>query len=1030
MRKAFYLLLLTALVVPKLKAQTAADFVSDTVCLYEQTSLTDVSISSGNITQVNWDLDNDGLFNDGTQQVFMHMFDSFKVYKVGLQVISDIPDTSVIYKNVYLRPLPEARVYQPYGDIQCLGANSFDFIDTSVISSGSITKYVWDFGDGKTSISKDSLGMEYQLSGKKVIEHVAISNYGCKDTTYYNVEITTISKADFTIDDSIQCSNTESFTFTDNSMICGASPAISWDLNNNGKFDDSVGQSSFTMSFGDTGTYKVGFRVVTATDRDSIYKTVVVLPSSIPSFTINDSTQCQTGNDFSFTNTSSIKKGNFTSFWKFGNGDTLSASNITSYNYAAYGDFTVTLVNTSDMGCVDSVSQDVHVYESPMTNFMTNDTIQCLGDTFSFINTSFINAPYKLVYSWDFGDGATAISVTDTSHTYLAGGTYSVILYATSDSGCMDSMIQNVRVLTQSYADFIINDSTQCEKGNSFTFTNLSSNCSPIDTILWDFDNDGVYAEAGGNMVSFQASGPGTFPISMQLITTSDTTYQTHNIYVYPSPVAGFTVNDSTQEITTNNFIFTNTSTIASGSQSFSWYLGDGWIFGSTNPVKTYGKTGIYTVILYDTSNLGCVDTFAKKVYVVSPVTAGFKYTTVCFGDSTEFTDTSKSSTAIQQYNWDLDNDGVFGDATGATIKYKFAYADTFKVGLQVITATSKDTAWNNVIVHPEPKADFTFTNACFGSTTDFKDNSTITNDYIAKYYWDFDGNGTVDDSSGAVTSYQFPTAGAYVGKLLVVTSNGCSDEASQTVKVNQAPTAGFTFSNACVGDSVKFVNTSSIGANDSIINFLWTYGDGTDAIIRDDHTHFYSSEGDYTVTLVVLSSQGCKGTDTQNIHIYPKPSVSITPSSDTIFYKGDKIDLDVGSGYKTIMWSSGESTAKITVDQTGGYIVTVSDTNNCFNSASIQVLVKDIPEVDATNVFTPNGDGVNDYFVLKDIDAFAPVTLTIYNRWGDVLYTSTAYKNDWDGTYKGAYLAEGTYYYILKTKDGKVVKSTVNILK
>jgi gliding motility-associated-like protein/uncharacterized repeat protein (TIGR01451 family) len=66
------------------------------------------------------------------------------------------------------------------------------------------------------------------------------------------------------------------------------------------------------------------------------------------------------------------------------------------------------------------------------------------------------------------------------------------------------------------------------------------------------------------------------------------------------------------------------------------------------------------------------------------------------------------------------------------------------------------------------------------------------------------------------------------------------------------------------------------------------------------------------------------------------------------------------------------------------------------------------------SNVFTPNGDGVNDTFVIPGLETYSDTELTIINRWGNTVYQKTNYKNDWDGSG----LAEGTYYYVLRAKN------------
>jgi gliding motility-associated-like protein len=89
--------------------------------------------------------------------------------------------------------------------------------------------------------------------------------------------------------------------------------------------------------------------------------------------------------------------------------------------------------------------------------------------------------------------------------------------------------------------------------------------------------------------------------------------------------------------------------------------------------------------------------------------------------------------------------------------------------------------------------------------------------------------------------------------------------------------------------------------------------------------------------------------------------------------------------------------------------------------------------KIDVPNGFTPNDDGKNDALIIDGLDQFGENELVIFNRWGDVLYKSKPYKNDWRGTnQEGSALPEGTYYYLLRlnTADGKILRGDVTILR
>ncbi|NMB81816.1 MAG: gliding motility-associated C-terminal domain-containing protein [Ignavibacteria bacterium] len=97
-----------------------------------------------------------------------------------------------------------------------------------------------------------------------------------------------------------------------------------------------------------------------------------------------------------------------------------------------------------------------------------------------------------------------------------------------------------------------------------------------------------------------------------------------------------------------------------------------------------------------------------------------------------------------------------------------------------------------------------------------------------------------------------------------------------------------------------------------------------------------------------------------------------------------------------------------------GNHQVIIKDDYGCEISKSFNIAFNAITiKPDINNVFTPNGDGQNDTWVIKNLDVFRENQLFIYNRWGNEVYTTKNYANNWNGSD----LAEGTYFYILKVK-------------
>jgi len=112
--------------------------------------------------------------------------------------------------------------------------------------------------------------------------------------------------------------------------------------------------------------------------------------------------------------------------------------------------------------------------------------------------------------------------------------------------------------------------------------------------------------------------------------------------------------------------------------------------------------------------------------------------------------------------------------------------------------------------------------------------------------------------------------------------------------------------------------------------------------------------------------------------------------------------------------------------------ITAIQGGNNNWNPAvNITQSIVTLPTFDnIRSLFTPNNDGMNDYWYIPDIEQYGTISVQIYNRFGKLLYKSSAYKNDWDGTYNGTPLPEAAYYYIIKSSEKGLIKGVVNIVR
>lgn len=171
---------------------------------------------------------------------------------------------------------------------------------------------------------------------------------------------------------------------------------------------------------------------------------------------------------------------------------------------------------------------------------------------------------------------------------------------------------------------------------------------------------------------------------------------------------------------------------------------------------------------------------------------------------------------------------------------------------------------------------------------------------------------------------------------------------------------------------------------------------------------------GTYVDTLV--SAGGCDSIATTLLTVEPLPIASIT--GDTIINSGETAIL-TASGGNTYSWSNGDATAQISVSpaQNTYYIVTVSNSANCTDSAGILVQVNIIeePQPLIPTAFSPNGDGINDVFNILNRDKFTVSIFHIYNRWGELIFSDAT--SGWDGTYKQTEQPIGTYVFYVALK-------------
>ncbi|MDD3876541.1 MAG: PKD domain-containing protein [Bacteroidales bacterium] len=456
------------------------------------------------------------------------------------------------------------------------------------------------------------------------------------------------------------------------------------------------------------------------------------------------------------------------------------------------------------------------------------------------------------------------------------------------------------------------------------------------------------------------------------------------------------------------------------------------WAHGPTGynpPVISPTTTTTYTVYLTDQS-----DTVQSSVEVfVHPIpTSDFTVQSpVCVGSPSTITYTGSAS-ASANYSWNFDG-GTVLSGTGAG-PYQVFWNDpgTHNITLSLMEYGCQSTTTTvPILINPKPAPPvITYNPPCENDDLEL----TTTTVPGGSYAW--------TGPSGLTSSQQNPiinnvTQANHAGNysLMVTDSNGCqSDIVTQNVTILSLPIVTFsgTPTSGCVPLTVNFTN-STAGST----SYFWEFGDnGVET--AENPTHIYNQSGTFDVTLTATDNNGCTNSFTNNdmIVVHPIPQAEFTtnpevgaPGFPIVF--NSTYNAAVGTWY----WNFGDGTTEsFNVPTTqhayttmGSYTVQhiVESQYGCKDTIEKQILVISIT---IPNVFTPNGDGINDFFIIDGIGVISETNIIVYNRWGRKVYESSDYKNDWDG----ADVADGVYYFIITFKDNlfPTANGTVTILR
>ncbi len=613
---------------------------------------------------------------------------------------------------------------------------------------------------------------------------------------------------------------------------------------------------------------------------------------------------------------------------------------------------------------LDSILRDFQfnvVYCPPIAQANFTYSGSCNSSTVCFTNTT---TPPANTYLWDFGDGSPTSTATSPCHTYGGLGPYTVTLISNQGTPCADTSTQQV-VISFITAAFTASNDTVCA-GQPVQFTDQST--TSINTTVtawsWSFPGGSPPASNAQNPIVIYNS-QGNYTVTLTATSGAGcTASQTLALTVLggPKAIAGNDTNSCT-----NNPCMGLVGSVQNAGGGM--WIGAG-TFNPNNttlnatycPTATELSNGFATLVLVTTGNGICsADTDTLTInYVPGPTASAGPDIFVC--KDTSGVPLNGAVTIASGGMWTTSGCGTFSpNANTLNATYIPCSADTAAGTVTLILTTTGNGNCN-------PASDtvlITFTATPTVSIT-VQDTSCKSQPIpisassgTGQGVWSTSGTGTFNPNNTTLNGFYQPSAAddnnGFVWLYFNTTNNGGCKSQRDSIKVIliPAPAGAFSYVSACPNSPVSFTDNST--TTGFITSWTWDFGDSSPTNNLQNPTHVYTTGGNYTVTLVVTSNNGCQSTVTQLVNVYYTPvaaflAPSVCKNSLTTFTDQSTV---TGGTITTWTWTFGDGSPNSTLQNpshtyvnAGNYTVTLTVTSNqgCTASVSQQITVQPGP--------------------------------------------------------------------------------------
>jgi gliding motility-associated-like protein len=369
---------------------------------------------------------------------------------------------------------------------------------------------------------------------------------------------------------------------------------------------------------------------------------------------------------------------------------------------------------------------------------------------------------------------------------------------------------------------------------------------------------------------------------------------------------------------------------------------------------------------------------------------------------------THSGGNGINSWEWTF-SDGT--TQTGQSVTYLAATTTpSISVKLKVDNGFCNDTVTQNIILGNYFKPAISLLQndtICIGSSVGLG-NTTIGGIGL-NYVWQL-GDATIFNGT-VPPPHLYAVPNKYTIRLIANDIYGCIDTAEQDIVVT--PSAFIDIDGVkpqyCAGQTLQLTKNASIYVD----TYTWDNGNGKTWNNVRTILFKYDAESPYTITLTGTDRFCGQVAATKNTQVYAIPKLEL--GKDTVLCSDDV--LQIGTAYNpayTYTWSTGETTAQINTRFVSQKYTLRVDNNGCSAIDDINIKMLKICLIKVPNAFTPNGDGKNDKLMALNADLAKQFKLSVFNRVGELIFTTQNPLQGWDGNYKGQPADPGTYVWEL----------------